>query len=534
LRKSRSLLARSACRFARRTAAAALLASAALAAAQTSPPDVDAAFARFFAARTPDEQAAAAERVVATGIDVDEAVRRLRNGRTYGRDVARGTIDRSSRTADGEYFYTLDVPQSYDPAHRYQVRIQLHGGVGRIESNGPLRGASAARLTGAEQIYVLPHAWRDAPWWSRRQLENLRAILDAVKRTYNVDENRVVVAGVSDGGTGAYYIAMRDTTPYASFLPLNGYIRVLENETAQSDGDLYPNNLVNKPLFVVNGGRDPMYPTTLVDPVVAQLKGGGVDVDYRPQASAGHDTSWWPALSEAFEHFVAAHPRRPLPDAISWQSGPADLPSRAHWLVIERLADGRDGDPRFADVNALPAAAAPDFGIRASGTRINRVLRGSNAEQLGLRPGDTVAAINNQRVADGADVAEALRSFPPGRPLLLSVVRGGEAVRLTGRYAPGVVPGSGVMFSRSHASGRVDLTRSGNRVDVKCSGVAAFTLLLSSDQFDLRRSVTVVVNGQTVVDRVIKTDLRTLLTWAARDNDRTMLFAAEVKVAVSP
>ena len=534
MRKSRSLLARSACRFARRTAAAALLASAALAAAQTSPPDVDAAFARFFAARTPDEQAAAAERVVATGIDVDEAVRRLRNGRTYGRDVARGTIDRSSRTADGEYFYTLDVPQSYDPAHRYQVRIQLHGGVGRIESNGPLRGASAARLTGAEQIYVLPHAWRDAPWWSRRQLENLRAILDAVKRTYNVDENRVVVAGVSDGGTGAYYIAMRDTTPYASFLPLNGYIRVLENETAQSDGDLYPNNLVNKPLFVVNGGRDPMYPTTLVDPVVAQLKGGGVDVDYRPQASAGHDTSWWPALSEAFEHFVAAHPRRPLPDAISWQSGPADLPSRAHWLVIERLADGRDGDPSFADVNALPAAAAPDFGIRASGTRINRVLRGSNAEQLGLRPGDTVAAINNQRVADGADVAEALRSFPPGRPLLLSVVRGGEAVRLTGRYAPGVVPGSGVMFSRSHASGRVDLTRSGNRVDVKCSGVAAFTLLLSSDQFDLRRSVTVVVNGQTVVDRVIKTDLRTLLTWAARDNDRTMLFAAEVKVAVSP
>lgn len=526
------MLARSSSRFALRTGAAALLASAALTAAQTSSPDVDAAFALFFAARTPVEQAAAIERVVATGIGVDEAAQRLRNGRAYGRDVARGSVDRSSRTADGEYFYTLDVPQNYDPAHRYQVRIQLHGGVGRIESNVPPR-AVAARLAGAEQIYVLPYAWKDAPWWSRRQLENLRAILDAVKRTYNVDENRVVVAGVSDGGTGAYYMAMRDTTPYASFLPLNGYLRVLENETAQGDGDLYPNNLVNKPLFVVNGGRDPMYPTILVDPVVAQLKSGGVDVDYRPQASAGHDTSWWPAISDEFERFVAAHPRRPLPDAISWQSGPADLPSRAHWLVIERLADARDGDPRFADVNAMPAAAAPDFGIRASGTRINRVLKGSNAEQIGLRPGDTVAAINNQRVADGADVSEALRSFPSGRPLLLGVVRGGEAVRLTGRYAPGVVPGGGVMFSRSHASGRVDLTRTGNHVDVKCSGVAAFTLLLSSEQFDLGRSVTVVVNGQTVVDRVMKKDLRTLLTWAARDNDRTMLFQAAVNITVA-
>ena len=44
---------------------------------------------------------------------------------------------------------------------------------------------------------------------------------------YNIDENRVVVSGVSDGGTGAYYVAMRDTTPFASFLPLNGYWMVL-------------------------------------------------------------------------------------------------------------------------------------------------------------------------------------------------------------------------------------------------------------------------------------------------------------------
>ena len=52
--------------------------------------------------------------------------------------------------------------------------------------------------------------WADAPWWSDAQLENLRSILDHLKRTYNVDENRVVVSGVSDGGTGAYYFAMRE------------------------------------------------------------------------------------------------------------------------------------------------------------------------------------------------------------------------------------------------------------------------------------------------------------------------------------
>jgi len=237
-------------------------------------------------------------------------------------------------------------------------------------------------------------------------------------------------------------------------------------------------------------------------------------------------------IGGAFEQFVAAHRRQALPDVITWESGAADVPARAHWLVIDRLAERQNGEPRFADVNALPEAAAPDFGIRASGTTITRVLKGSNAEQLGLRDGDVVAAINNQQVGEGSDVADALRSFPSGRPLLLNVVRGGEPVRLTGRYAPGIV-GDGLMFSRSHASGRVDLKRTGNRVEVRCSGVAAFSLLLSPDQFDLNRSVAVVVNGRTVIDGVVKKDLRTLLTWAARDNDRTMLFEAAVNVTVA-
>ena len=89
------------------------------------------------------------------------------------------------------------------------------------------------------------------------------------------------------------------------------------------------------------------------------------------------------------------------------------------------------------------------------------------------------------------------------------------------------------MFLRQRESGRIDLTRTGNKVDAKSRGVAAFTLLLSPDQFDLTRAITVVVNRRTVFDGIVQRDIRTLLKWAARDNDRTMLFAAELQVAVS-
>lgn len=461
----------------------------------------------------------------------DAAYERLKQGRSYSREVPRGVVQASYKSDSGEYFYTLDVPDSYDPARKYQVRMQLHGGVGRIEDNRPRDGGARGRLAGAEQIYVMPYAWRDAPWWSRRQTQNLVAILDLVKRTYNVDENRVVLSGVSDGGTAAYYTAMRATTPFASILPLNGFIGVLRNETAEADGDLFPHNLVNKPLFVVNGGRDPQYPTSMVDPYVEQLRSGGVDLVYLPQPNAAHDTSWWPDVKDRFEKFVADHPRKPLPDTLTWETG--EVPSRAHWLVIDRLAPRKAGDPALPDLNARRSPPASDFGIRSSGARINRVLNGSNAQQLGLKSGDVIATINNQPVAAGIDVVEALRGFPPGRPLILGVTREGATVRLTGRYAPTVIPGEAeAMFPRQGESGRVDVVRSGNKVDARTVGVGAFTLLLSPDQFDFARPVTVVVNGRTVFEGQVQKDVDTLRKWAAIDNDRTMLFGAELKIEV--
>jgi hypothetical protein len=132
-------------------------------------------------------------------------------------------------------------------------------------------------------------------------------------------------------------------------------------------------------------------------------------------------------------------------------------------------------------------------------------------------------------------VAEALRGFPPGRPLILSVTRGGETVRITGRFNPTVIPGEAdAILPPQKPSGRVDLTRSGNRVEATTRGVGGFTLLISPDQFDLSQPLTVSVNGKTAFEGRVERDVKTLLTWAARDNDRTLLFAAEVKIVVAP
>lgn len=519
----------------RETISAALVTGLILAPAASS---VDTAFDRYWAAADVREAAERAADVVQSGVSFDDAYRRLKAGRVYGPHDS-GTVRLSNKTEDGvEHNYAVTIPERYDPSKRYQVRIQLHGGVTIRHSNVPPPNAGGiGPLAGAEQIYIVPFAWDAEAWWTDDQLLNLRAILDRAKRDYNVDENRVVLSGVSDGGTGTYYVAMRDTTPYAAFLPLNGYMMVLGANDLNVDGPLFPNNMKNKPFFIVNGRRDPLFPFKTVEPYVEHYKQGGVALEFHPQ-DAGHNTSWWPQVKDIYESFVREHPRKPLPDSLTWEAadpstdgrtGPPH--NRAHWAIVDALGTAKDEAGSLPDLNDYVGPPQPDFGVRTSAHKVYRVEPGSNAERLGVKVGDVVMHVNDRTIGMAQDVDDMLKDTAPGTPITLMVARNNEPVEIAGTYEPKLVTKPATqLFDRSQPWGRVDLVRTGNTVKATTHGVTAFTLLLSPDQFDFSKPIVVIANGRKVFDGRAQKDLRTLMKYAALDNDRTMLFGAELHI----
>jgi poly(3-hydroxybutyrate) depolymerase len=492
-----------------------------------------AALAQFLSARTPTDAAKAVDAVVKSGVDFDAALQRLKEGRVYSADVPKGIVRQSHAIGGTEYPYTLEIPESYTPSKRYQVRVQLHGGVGRPDAL-PRNGIGS--LAGAEQIYILPTAWAGAEWWTDKQLANLRWIVDNVKRAYNVDENHIVVSGVSDGGTGAYYVAMRETTVFASFLPLNGAIAVLRNPSLKGDGELFPQNFVNKPFFIVNGGRDPLYPAALVEPYIEHMAKGGVEVKYLPQPEAGHNTQWWPRVKDDFEAFVRDHPRNPYPDRLTWETDMTAGTTRAHWLVIDKLAPAVQNadEAAFPDLNRFGSGPLPDFGLRVSGARVTSIAENSNASIFGFEPGDVIASINGNALPPESNALEALSRFPAGRMTKIVVSRNGQSVELSGMLLVTGPAHVRPLFTHKAPSGRVDLVKDGNIVRAAARGVDTFTLLLAPDAFDFSKPVTVIVNGKTVFDGRVTRSVATLMKWAARDNDRTMLFAAELPIKLRP
>ena len=87
-------------------------------------------------------------------------------------------------------------------------------------------------------------------------------------------------------------------------------------------------------------------------------------------------------------------------------------------------------------------------------------------------------------------------------------------------------------FGHTLRSGRVDIRRNGNTFDALVRDVAAFTLLLSPDAIDFGKPVVVTVNGKPVFSGTATKDPVVMARWAARDNDRTVLYGAELKVTV--
>lgn len=496
---------------------------------------VDRAFKEFWDAGDPGGAAKRIADILKTGVSFDEALSRVRRGRDYSSDAPRGSQRFMHRVTTLEHAYTVLIPENYDATRAYQVRVMLHGGANRLAPPDPARMAVDRLPSAIEEIRVFPTAWRQSIWWQATQVENLSRILDRVKRRYNVDENHVYLTGTSDGGTGVFFMALRDTTPWASFLPLIGSMTVLANDDVGVDGEIYPGNAANKPFFIVNAGRDQLYPAHLVRPYIEHLVKLGGEVMFHVQPESEHSTAWWPDERGAFESFVADHPRDPLPDTLSWETERTDRYNRAHWLIIDRLGEV-SGQSDLADSNLLQRGREYDFGLRINsnaerGRRITDIAPHSNASRLGLRPGDLLVEVDGKPVQTARDIFETMMQWELGASIQVAVERGGQRVALSGTFQPEEVDVPPLpIFPRQKPSGRVDLARHGNVVEARTRGVKGFTLLLSPSKFDFARPVKVVANGRTVFEALVEPKVETLLKWAARDNDRMMVFGAELHI----
>lgn len=169
-------------------------------------------------------EAAAKRLAVATGADLPaHLVERMARSLTADRGLRSQiplTLDAEEHGTSAKY--DLFVPEDYDPLEPRPLLLALHGG-GILQSEGEKvlgtgRDATALYLEGCRRngwILVAPNAI-EAPWAAPANAAYLEAVLAEVTALWNVDLDRVHVAGTGGGGNGAWAYAAKHADELAS------------------------------------------------------------------------------------------------------------------------------------------------------------------------------------------------------------------------------------------------------------------------------------------------------------------------------
>jgi len=301
----------------------------------------------FWSATSQADIDSASQQLKTAAADVETLYQWLDAGPAYARDVPLGQQESARIDLDGtRYPFVYLIPENYDATKSYPVEFMLHGGVSRPEwePGGQWWRRGYDSLKKEDRIIVVPAAWDAAFWWLDNQADNLPAILRDLKQTYNIDDNRVTLSGVSDGGTGAYFFAFKQSTEWAAFLPYIGHPGVLRNPRSGPGYKLYFENLMSRPLYIVNGEDDPLYPVSSLAPFINILQEANIDHVFRAIEGGGHNTNWLPDEEPMIEQFKLENPRDPSPLELRWVADRSDRYNRNLWMRIEELtAEGEPG-----------------------------------------------------------------------------------------------------------------------------------------------------------------------------------------------
>jgi phospholipase/carboxylesterase len=193
--------------------------------------------------------------------------------------------------------YSLYLPEARDPSSPAPLIMALHGGSGH--GRGFLwTWLPAARAAGA--VLVAPTSI-GASWSLHGEdvdTPNLCRMLDEVSARRPLDADRLLLTGMSDGGTFSYLTGLQADSPFTHLAPVAAAFHPVLLALAD------PRRVKGRPIQIIHGLLDWMFPVKVAREAKANLEAAGARVTYREIADLSH-----------------TYPREANTDLLDWLAG---------------------------------------------------------------------------------------------------------------------------------------------------------------------------------------------------------------------
>jgi predicted peptidase len=142
---------------------------------------------------------------------------------------------------------------------------------------------------------------QDPPVVRRRELSeaDVLNVIDIVRRTYKVDDDRIYLLGHSMGAAGAWHLGAKFPERWAAIACFAGSGDPATEERMRA-----------LPQFVVHGDADEVVPVARSRAMVAEMKRLGIEYRYVEVPGGDHNRILEPNIEAAFEFFDKHRRRR--------------------------------------------------------------------------------------------------------------------------------------------------------------------------------------------------------------------------------
>lgn len=177
--------------------------------------------------------------------------------------------------------FSVYVPEYYTPGQAMPLVMALHGGSGNGRGflwswlrDARSEGAILVAPTATGSTWALMGEDADTP--------NLMRILDVVRGRWRIDPTRMLLTGMSDGGTFCYVSGLDGASPFSHLAPVAATFHPLMAQMADAE------RLQGLRIFITHGKLDWMFPVETARQTRAALSAAGADVTYREIDDLSH------------------------------------------------------------------------------------------------------------------------------------------------------------------------------------------------------------------------------------------------------
>ena len=212
------------------------------------------------------------------------------------RDAVGVTHVNNDRESHGGF--SMYVPEYYDAGEAYPLIVALHGGSGH-GADFLWTWLREARSYGA--ILVAPTS-RSRTWSLRHpdvDSQYIKAIVMDVRRRWNVNGERMLLTGMSDGATFALVTGLRAESPFTHLAPSSASFHTMPADSSLAS------RLRGLPVYLMHGELDWMFPVDFARIANAALTKAGASVVFREIGDLSH-----------------TYPRDENPKIMDWFLGP--------------------------------------------------------------------------------------------------------------------------------------------------------------------------------------------------------------------